>query len=232
MFCNILWDSAVMGRDLAFPSMGAWVVGGIHWAASHPDIDLFVRIHPAEIGLRNHPTLERMADHIAANVDTLPANVRVVQAEDPTSSYALMDMAALGMVYTSTVGLELAARGVPVLVAAATHYRGRGFTVDPETADQYWANADRLLVSPPEGAERERMRELARRYAVLFFFRFHNVLAAVTEDGRSRPRIRATRASDVDPGRDPALDRVVAGILDGIAPIAPSGDRQQLTVSR
>ena len=56
---------------------------------------------------------------------------------------------------------------------------------------------------------------------MLFFFRFHNVLQSVTEDGRSRPRIRATVASNLDRGVDPALDRVVAGILDGIAPISP-----------
>jgi Capsule polysaccharide biosynthesis protein len=223
MFCNILWDSAVLGRDIAFASMGEWVLGGIHWAASHPDVDLVIRIHPAEVGLRNHPTRERMADHIAAHVPVLPSNVRVVEAGDPTSSYVFMDMATLGLVYTSTVGLELAVRGVPVVVAADTHYRGRGFTVDPITSDEYWREADRLLASPPDAPERERIRELARRYAALFFFRFHNVLRAVTEDGRSRPRIRTGRASDLDAGTDPAMDRVVSGILDGIPPIAPSG---------
>ena len=221
MFCNILWDSAVVGRDLAFPSMGRWVVEGILWAQSHPELDVVVRIHPAEIQLRNHPTRERMADHIAAHVPVLPANVRVVQADDPISSYSLMDVAALGLVYTSTVGLELAARGVPVVVAADTHYRGRGFTVDPDNADEYWAAVDRLVASPPGDSDRARTRELAKRYAVLFFFRFHHVLAAVHEDGRSRPQIRASTASDLDPGRDLPMDRVVNGILDGIAPIAP-----------
>jgi len=223
MFCNILWDSAVMGRDLAFPSMGEWVTRGIRWAESHPEIDLVVRIHPAEIKLRNHPTLERMADHIDAHFPSLPPNVRVIQANDPISSYVLMDVATLGLVYTSTVGLELAARGTPVLVAADTHYRGRGFTVDPASADAYWSEADRLLATPPSEAERDRARELARRYAVLFFFRFHNVLKAVAEEGRSRPRINAVNASDLDPGWDPPMDRVVTGILEGTPPIAPAG---------
>jgi hypothetical protein len=231
MFCNILWDSAVLSRDIAFASMGDWVVGGIGWAAAHPELDLVIRIHPAEVGLRNHPTRERMAEHIARNVEDLPPNVRVVQADDPTSSYVLMDEAGLGLVYTSTVGLELAARGVPVVVAADTHYRGRGFTVDPENPDEYWAEANRLLESPPVHSERERTQELARRYAALFFFRFHNVLAAVTEEGRSRPRIRAHNASDLDPGHDAPMDRVVTGILNGIAPIAPPGDKPDVRVS-
>jgi hypothetical protein len=221
MFCNILWDSAVLDRDLAFPSMGAWVVEGIRWAKSHPNLDLVVRIHPAEIQLRNHPTVERMANHIRANFQELPPNVRVIDADDPTSSYVLMDIAALGLVYTSTVGLELAVRGIPVVVAAETHYRARGFTKDPQTPQQYWAEADRLLRSPPSDSERGRTSELARRYAVLFFFRFHNVLTAVNEAGRSRPQIRVNAASELDPGRDPVMDRVVSGILDGVPPIAP-----------
>jgi len=109
MFCNILWDSAVLERDIGFRSMGDWVISGIRWAQTHPEVDLVVRIHPAEVKLRNHPTRERMADHISATVPEIAANVRVIEAEDPTSSYVFMEEAAVGLVYTSTVGLELAA---------------------------------------------------------------------------------------------------------------------------
>jgi hypothetical protein len=231
MFCNIMWDSAVLEREIAFAGMGEWVIQGINWARRHPEIDLVVRIHPAEIKLRNHPTRERMAEHIAHHVPVLPANVRVVQADDPTSSYVFMDEAVLGFVYSSTVGLELAARGVPVLVAADTHYRGRGFTIDADTEFAYWSEADRLLAHPPDRAEVDRIRELARRYAVLLFFRFHNVLAAVTEEGRSSPRIRVKQASDLDPGLDPPMDRVVAGILDGVSTVAPAGSRPEGSLS-
>ncbi len=223
MFCNILWDSAVIGMDIAFPSMGAWVVEAIRWAAGRPEADLVIRIHPAEVKLRNHPTREGMAEHIAANMPVLPPNVRVIDAGDPISSYVLMDIATVGLVYTSTVGLELAAQGVPVVLAAETHFRGRGFTVDVDTADSCWAAVNAILDSPPDSNERDRIRELARRYAVLFFFRFHHVLAAVHEEGRSRPRIQVDSPKDLDPGLDLVMDRVVTGILEGIAPIAPPG---------
>jgi hypothetical protein len=220
MFCNILWDSAVLGKDMAFTSMGDWVLQGIAWARSHPDIDLVIRIHPAEVKLLNHPTRERTADLIASSVPRLPANVRVVAADDPTSSYTLMEEAAFGLVYTSTVGLEMAARGSPVVVAADAHYRDRGFTLDPTTSAAYWAVTDRLLATLPEQPERDRTRKLALRYAVLFFFRFHQVFDAVHEEGRSRPLIQADGA-DLDPGRHATVDRLVAGILDGADVVAP-----------
>ncbi|MDQ2959657.1 MAG: hypothetical protein M3R48_01200 [Candidatus Dormibacteraeota bacterium] len=220
MFCNILWDSAVLGKDIAFASMGDWVLEGIAWARAHPEADLVIRIHPAEVKLLNHPTRERTADLIAARVPSLPANVRVVAADDPTSSYALMDEAALGLVYTSTVGLEMAARGSAVVVAADTHYRGRGFTLDPTTPAEYWATADRVLASPPDRSESDRIRDLSRRYAVLFFFRFHQVLDAVHEEGRSRPVVRA-EGVNLNPGHSAVIDRLVAGILDGTSVVAP-----------
>jgi hypothetical protein len=224
MFCNILWDSAVIGMDIAFPSMGTWVLEGIRWAETHPEVDLVVRIHPAEVLLRNHPTREGMADHVAAHCAVLPPNVRIVEASNPISSYVLMDIAAIGLVYTSTVGLELAAQGVPVVLASETHFRGRGFTIDVDDGAAYWTAVDRLVEVPPDRASRDRTRELARRYAFLFFFRFHNVLNAINEEGRSRPQIRVGKASDLDPGLDPVMDRVVTGIIHGIPPLAPPGN--------
>ena len=212
------WDETSHSRQWA---TGCWA--GSAGLQSHPELDLVIRIHPAEVGLRNHPTRERMADHISAHVRT--SCHRTSASSRPTIRRArtsFMDEASLGLVYTSTVGLELAVRGVPVIVAADTHYRGRGFTVDPGTASEYWSAADRLMSTPPDGDERARLRELARRYAALFFFRFHNVLAAVTEDGRSRPRIRVSDAKDLDAGNDPALDRLVAGILYGTSVVAPA----------
>ena len=222
MFCNILWDSAVLGRDIAFASMGDWVLqrhrlGCVTSGAGPRDPPPPCRGGaPQSSNPRAHGRSHQRTRRI------LPSNVRVVEAGDPTSSYAFMDEASLGLVYTSTVGLELACTGVPVIVAADTHYRGRGFTVDPATASEYWLAADRLMSTPPDGDERARLRERARRYAALFFFRFHNVLAAVTEDGRSRPRIRVSDAKDLDAGNDPALDRLVAGILYGTSVVAPA----------
>ena len=131
-----------------------------------------------------------------------------------------MDEAAFTLVYTSTVGLEVAARGTPVVVAADTHYRDRGFTFDPKTPAEYWAAVDQLLATPPDATERERVRVVALRYAVLFFLRFHQVFGAVHEAGRSRPLIRA-EGKDIEPGHDPVVDRLVAGILDGAAVVAP-----------
>lgn len=222
MFPNILWDSAVVGMDLGFASMGDWVIAGIRWARAHPELYLVVRLHPAEVKLTNHPTLERMTDHIRREIPTLPANVRIVPPESPISSYSLINAARVGLVYTSTVGLEMAARGIPVVVGAGTHYRGLGFTTDPVTPDEYWAAVDGLLNSAVPGEADQRVRSLARRYAYAFFFKFHRVMGEVHEEGHSRPRVLVKSVSHLDAGRDASLDQIVADVL-GTVPQSADG---------
>ena len=218
VFLNVVWDSSIQGRDVAFASMGEWLVHVIRWAESRPDVDVVVRLHPAEIGLVNHVSRERMADHIDTNFETLPANVHVVGADSPISSYSLMEMAKLGLVYTSTVGLEMAARGIPVVCAGAGHYVHHGFTEDPQSQDDYWRAVEQLLETSPHADERARSQDLARRYAHLFFFRYHQYLDVVHEAGRSRPRVNVGTAAELGPGRNAVVDRLMDCILEGDGP--------------
>ena len=66
------------------------------------------------------------------------------------NTYDLMDMADLGLVYTTTVGLEMAMRGIPVVVAGKTHYRNRGFTQDPHTWVEYFKTLNKNLENVQE----------------------------------------------------------------------------------
>jgi capsule polysaccharide export protein KpsC/LpsZ len=57
--------------------------------------------------------------------------LHVIRPTEKINTYDLMEIAGLGLAYTTTVGMEMAMRGVPVILAGQTHYRGRGFTHDP-----------------------------------------------------------------------------------------------------
>lgn len=219
LFSNILWDSAIQDKDVAFPSMTHWLLEAIRWASTQRQIDLVVRIHPAEVRLANHVTRERMLDLISSAIPELPDNVRVVPPESIISSYALMRSSSIGLVYTSTIGLELATQGIPAVVAASTHFGMRGFTWDPPDAQAYWKTTERLLTDPPSEYERHHLRSLALRYAHMFFFRFHQPLRAVHEKARSRPTIVASTATAIAPGADSDLDRIADGIIATVRPV-------------
>jgi hypothetical protein len=83
-----------------------------------------------------------------------------------------MEIAALGLAYTTTVGMEMAMRGVPVILAGQTHYRGRGFTLEPATWDEYFALLERLLTNLPIPRLPQDQVETAWNYAYRFFFDF------------------------------------------------------------
>jgi hypothetical protein len=120
--------------------------------------------------------------------------------------------ADVGMVFTSTTGLEMAMHGKPVLVAGQTHYRGKGFTTDVASPEEFAAALDKALADPAAMATDE---VLARRYAYLFFFRFPVATPGVDEHILGLARITVRDLAELEPGRSASLDRICDGILGG-----------------
>lgn len=209
LFPNILWDTAILDKDVHFQSMFDWIGETIRWFAGHPEQALVVRCHPAEVRLPRQTSMQRVEDWIKSNFGDL-LNVRVISSSSPLSSYEIMSAASRVLVYTSTVGLEAALRGHEVIVAGKTHYARRGFTLEPQTRDGYAA----LLSRSPAPLSVERL-ELARRYANLFFFRFMLPFRVVTEPERARISMHYKSITELAPGRDETLDIVCDGILHG-----------------
>ncbi len=205
LFTNVTWDSATLGRDVGFSSMFDWVEQAVRLAADR-ELVLVVRAHPAE---RHWGSREEVGEILLSRLGEIPANVRIVPARDALSSYALLDISDLLLTYTTTVGLEAAARGKQVAVAGATHYRGRGFTTDisgPEDLARVLGQESQQL---PVGAV-----ELAMRYAHMFFLRAMIPFGLVEAEGGKVKRIPRDAAA-LAPGADPYLDWICERILDG-----------------
>jgi hypothetical protein len=165
---NVAWDSAVIGRGRAFPSMKEWYLEVIRWFAARPGWQLVVRTHPVEAKLRQPMSV---SDFITEAFPALPPNVRLVRPTDKINTYGLMKLTDLGLAFTSTVGLEMAIRGLPVILAGNVHYAGKGFTFEPADRAEYFAllesatGPDRLALTP-------RQIELARCYFDAYFEKF------------------------------------------------------------
>lgn len=235
LFTNLTWDSAVIGKELAYPGIADWVCAAIELFADRPDDELVIRLHPAEVKLPGKESREPMLPIIEQRVGALPPNVRVVLPDDPTSSYPLMEASDLGLVFTSTTGLELALRGVPVVVAGETHYRGKGFTLDVDSPEGFVATVERALDDP------EAVRpdvEAARRYAHLFFFTAPVPSPGVDEHVPGLARITVGDLAELAPGADAAVDRICDGILEGgdflaaTAPVPGAGASASRTPGR
>jgi hypothetical protein len=166
LFTNVLWDAASAQREIAFSNPVQWVLDTIEWFAARPDRQLVVKIHPAEVVIG---TNQPFAGLIAQRFDRLPANVRVIEPHEDVNSWSVMRVADLGLAHTSTVGMELPLEGIPCLVVSRTHFRGRGFTVDVNSREEYF---DLLDAWDGSTVDRVRLMELSKRYAYLLFERY------------------------------------------------------------
>jgi hypothetical protein len=200
---NVVGDSLALNRRLFTSGMAEWLaVTAKHFES--PDAgQLVVRVHPGEMLGAGHPSTEI----VRTVLPDLPLHVLLVGPDSDINTYDLIELADLGLVYTSTVGLEMAMAGIPVIVAGDTHYRAKGFTTDPRSLEGYLAAVDRAL-SSHEARLSEDRRELAMRYAYRFFyeypFPFPWHLIGFWDDVEARP------VEDVIASPEPYLDTVRA----------------------
>jgi len=165
---NVLGDSLTLGRQIFSKTMAEWISRTVQYFIGRPDVQLVIRIHPGEVlthGLS-------MANVVHEVLPRLPKNIHLIRAEDDVNTYDLIDVADLGVVYTTTVGLEMAMTGVPVVVTGKTHYRERGFTYDPDSWVTYFKLLGQILINPSEHRLSKEQVQHAWQYAYHYFFDF------------------------------------------------------------
>ena len=165
---NVLGDSLTLGRHVFAHSMAEWIEKTVHYFAAHPETQLVVRVHPGERLMKGPSIMNVIEQALPAR----PEHIHVIGPSEKINTYDLMEIAGLGLAYTTTVGLEMAMRCVPVVVSGNTHYRGRGFTFDPNSWEEYYATLDHLLLDVRGNRLSAQQVETAWNYAYRFFFEF------------------------------------------------------------
>lgn len=165
---NVVGDSLALDRQVFSKGMADWLARTVQYFEAHANAQLVVRVHPGELLGAGHPSTEIVRQ---ATLD-LPGRVRVVPPDSDINTYDLIELSHVGLVYTTTVGMEMVMQGVPVIVCGATHYRGKGFSYDPATWGEYFEILDRLLAEPLGRRVAADQMELAMRYAYRFFFEY------------------------------------------------------------
>jgi hypothetical protein len=184
---NVLGDSLTLGRQVFSKTMAEWIEETLRYFKDRQDIQLVIRVHPGEVLTQGASIVEV----VKTALGDIPEHIILIEPEVKINTYDILDITDLGLVYSTTVGLEMAMRGIPVIVAGQTHYRNRGFTSDPETWAMYFSTLDAHLTNLDAVQLTEEQVELAWRYAYLFFFEFPKPfpwhLLDLKDDIHSRP---------------------------------------------
>lgn len=210
MLTNVMGDGAILQPSNAFPTMLEWAVQTFRYFAKRPDLQLIMRVHPAEIRGTDRSRQPIIAE-IQRLFPTLPANVFIIPPEHPISTYALMRQCDSVIIYATKTGVELTSFGIPVIVAGDAWIRNKGVTVDADTSEEYFEILDRL----PLGKRlSDAAMQRARKYAYHFFFR-RMIPLPFFEPIHPTYRLKVSTPDDLLPGRSVGLDVVCDGILNG-----------------
>jgi hypothetical protein len=165
---NVLGDSLTLGREIFTQSMEEWLERTLQYFAGRPEVQLVIRIHPGEKLIHG----QSMLDVINRVLPKLPEHIHVIKPEEDVNTYDLVAAADLGLVYTTTVGLEMAMSGIPVIVVGDTHYRAKGFTLDPDSWVKYFKTLKSVFENPISFRLTDEQIDLSWAYAYRFFFNF------------------------------------------------------------
>lgn len=225
LLTNVTWDARLHYPENVFASMEEWLIETIRYFATRPDLQLVIRVHPAEI-TAEYPTREPVQRVITEAFPSVPGNVVIVPPESRASTYALINKCNAAIIFGTKAGLELVASGIPVIAAGEAWIRNKGLSHDPTNKDAYF----RLLQSLPfEGEARAVDRTRALTYAYHFFFRRMIPVQCIEPASGFPPfRIGALTSADLKPGQDPGLDVICDGILSAKPFIYPAETRGRM----
>lgn len=162
---NVMGDSATLGRTLFSNSIAEWVARVAVFFADRPKVQLVIRVHPAE----SRSIGPSVVDVIHQAVPSIPEHIHVIGSTEKVNTYDLIDIADLALVFTTTAGLEMCTRGIPVAVSGGAHFRGKGFTIDAESWEEYFSKLDVVLNDLSAHRLNSEQVEAACNYAYAYF---------------------------------------------------------------
>ena len=210
LLTNVTWDAQLHYPANAFPNMLDWLVRTCQYFATRPELQLLIRVHPAEIS-GFPPSRQPILAELRKHIPVLPPNIFIVPPESGMSTYALMSLCDSAIIYGTKMGVELTSVGLPVIVAGEAWIRNKGLTHDASTPEEYFRILDRLPFSERLGPA---LVAKARRYAYHFFFNRMIPLPFIEpKAGYPIYRLKLASLDQLLPGRTPGLDTICDGIL-------------------
>lgn len=169
-------------KESLFPDQLKWVEFLLDYARQHPEIHLVLRLHPRMFPNKRENVLSLVVSQVMALRETAPANVTFNMPADGIGLYDLMQIVDALLNFHSTVGAELAAFGIPVVVPINSDF----YTYPDEInliARSHEEYVDHIARALREGWSLENSRRAFRWFA----FQFGRIAVDFSDAVSSRP---------------------------------------------
>lgn len=154
VFTNVVFDTSQVHANTIYSNMFLWLDDLAKTMQEHEDTFFVIRAHPDE-DRRGKASRESVSAWVQSNGIAQRENVEFIGPSQYLSSYELIDRAEFVLVYNSSIGLEAAIAGVPVLCAGRARYTEAGIGTFPQSRANYqeelshWLQGD---IRIPEGS--------------------------------------------------------------------------------
>ena len=136
LFTNIVWDAYLFTEDGEGENfdMLAWLKTTIQTISKDPNAALIIKAHPAE-EFHRVPQKYRVKNLIK---NDLTDNIFFIDEMTKIKPYYLYRYIDFGLAYISTVIIEMAIKGIPVICSGpGGQYSNKGFTIDTKSKSEY-----------------------------------------------------------------------------------------------
>lgn len=242
IFPHVSWDASLWWGGSLYLDYDEWLVDTVRAACKNDKVNWVIKIHPAHIGKSVREGFRMEPSEVITlrqNFGELPAHIFTIPAKTDISTASLFPVMDYCITVRGRVGIEAARHGIPVLTAGRGSYDHKGFTVDPESRQEYVEKLVNIQAIPRLS---DSQRELGERFAYGFYLlrplrltstmlKYHES----SEKGASKGRINIQskeewyRAADIRALAEWLGDRTREDFLNPIEALEPHADESGLS---
>jgi hypothetical protein len=211
VFTNVVYDTSQVHANTIFPHMFAWLDSVLLIIRAHPETLFVIRAHPDEMrpGTAKQ-SRESVRQWVAqTGADALP-NVVFIDSQD----------------YTSSIGLEAAIMGIPVLCGGRARFTQYPVVFFPPSREEYAAIAEEFLDASDIMVPQD-FRQNGRRFLYWQLFRSSLSFEKYLKDGYRKGYVQLRSFSWQD--LLPENSETIQILLEGINGQDPSQNRRLRT---
>ncbi|MFU8773581.1 MAG: hypothetical protein ACNA8H_14335, partial [Anaerolineales bacterium] len=213
VFTNVIFDTSQTQANTIFDDMFAWLDSILEIMRIHKDTYFIIRAHPDEMR-SGKESRESVKDWAVKNHLENYDNVLFVEPHAYLSSYELIQKAKFVMVYNSSIGLEAALLGAPVLCGGRARYTQIPTVFLPDSQDSFRRTAEEFLSLPNAIPIPEDFQRNARKFLYYQLYRISLPFSDFLEES-SRPgyvKLKPFSWHKLSVERSPTMLAIVEGI--------------------
>ncbi len=127
IFTNTVYDTSQITANVAFKDMFEWLDYTLSLAAQHAATLFVVRVHPAEYMAGKKKSMETVEEWFQNSRFRKNPNIVLISPTSSFSSYALIEQSSVVIAYNSTIALEAAIKGKPIILGGRSKFSNEVF---------------------------------------------------------------------------------------------------------